>query len=293
MFPILTALISTVGLLFVIAGKITLGRSFGIVPANRGVVAGPYTLVRHPIYAGYLLSHIVRLRLPDDVEPRDPGGDRRGTGSRNCARSVSAPTGPISCAAGSPGICCRGCFDYLDRGGRGGRAVTPVTRQRPFRVCLLSSPVLSRGELDGAKTALMNSRSGSMVATTTDSSDAIRTAAGLLDRTALDPSTALVLAPCLMIHTAFMRFPIDVIFVDRAGRVVRIVQDLGPWRIAASFGAHATVELAAGAVVSHDVVVGDFLYLEGTAGAGFTAKGLLSSSLEHSRKTAASAAACA
>jgi protein-S-isoprenylcysteine O-methyltransferase Ste14 len=55
----LTALISSAGLVVVIAGKIALGRSFGIAPANRGVViAGPYTLVRHPIYAGYLLSHV-------------------------------------------------------------------------------------------------------------------------------------------------------------------------------------------------------------------------------------------
>jgi protein-S-isoprenylcysteine O-methyltransferase Ste14 len=54
----LTAVVSSVGLLIVIAGKITLGRSFGIVPANRGVVSGgPYEFVRHPIYAGYLLSH--------------------------------------------------------------------------------------------------------------------------------------------------------------------------------------------------------------------------------------------
>lgn len=55
----LTALVSATGLLAVIAGKVTLGRSFGIAPANRGVVvAGPYALVRHPIYAGYLLSHV-------------------------------------------------------------------------------------------------------------------------------------------------------------------------------------------------------------------------------------------
>jgi protein-S-isoprenylcysteine O-methyltransferase Ste14 len=53
-----TATISTVGVLIVIAGKLTIGRSFGIVPANRGVVArGPYNIVRHPIYAGYLLTH--------------------------------------------------------------------------------------------------------------------------------------------------------------------------------------------------------------------------------------------
>jgi protein-S-isoprenylcysteine O-methyltransferase Ste14 len=53
-----TALISAVGLLIVVAGKIALGRSFGVVPANRGVVVrGPYTLVRHPIYTGYLITH--------------------------------------------------------------------------------------------------------------------------------------------------------------------------------------------------------------------------------------------
>ena len=55
----LTALVSAAGLLVVIVGKLTLGRSFGIAPANRGVViGGPYTLVRHPIYAGYLISHV-------------------------------------------------------------------------------------------------------------------------------------------------------------------------------------------------------------------------------------------
>lgn len=54
-----TAMLSAVGLSLVIAGKLTLGRSFGIAPANRGVVArGPYNIVRHPIYAGYLVTHV-------------------------------------------------------------------------------------------------------------------------------------------------------------------------------------------------------------------------------------------
>jgi protein-S-isoprenylcysteine O-methyltransferase Ste14 len=54
----LTALIAGLGLLIVVGGKMTLGRSFGVVPANRGVVvAGPYTFVRHPIYTGYLITH--------------------------------------------------------------------------------------------------------------------------------------------------------------------------------------------------------------------------------------------
>jgi protein-S-isoprenylcysteine O-methyltransferase Ste14 len=54
-----TVAVSAVGLIVVIAGKMTLGRSFGIAPANRGVViAGPYGFVRHPIYAGYVLTHV-------------------------------------------------------------------------------------------------------------------------------------------------------------------------------------------------------------------------------------------
>ncbi len=54
-----TVFVSAMGLIVVIAGKVTLGRSFGIAPANRGiVVAGPYGFVRHPIYAGYLVTHV-------------------------------------------------------------------------------------------------------------------------------------------------------------------------------------------------------------------------------------------
>jgi protein-S-isoprenylcysteine O-methyltransferase Ste14 len=57
-----TALFLAIGLCLIIAGKLALGRSFGLVPANRGVVAkGPYLLVRHPIYAGYLITHVAFL----------------------------------------------------------------------------------------------------------------------------------------------------------------------------------------------------------------------------------------
>jgi protein-S-isoprenylcysteine O-methyltransferase Ste14 len=53
-----TVLLSAIGLSVVIAGKLSLGRSFGLMPANRGVVSGGlYRLVRHPIYMGYLITH--------------------------------------------------------------------------------------------------------------------------------------------------------------------------------------------------------------------------------------------
>jgi protein-S-isoprenylcysteine O-methyltransferase Ste14 len=53
------ALLLGVGLLVVVGGKISLGYSFGLLPANRGVMErGLYRIVRHPIYLGYLLTHI-------------------------------------------------------------------------------------------------------------------------------------------------------------------------------------------------------------------------------------------
>jgi protein-S-isoprenylcysteine O-methyltransferase Ste14 len=55
---IATIVVSAAGLLLVIAGKLSLGRSFGLMPANRGIVStGLYRLVRHPIYLGYLITH--------------------------------------------------------------------------------------------------------------------------------------------------------------------------------------------------------------------------------------------
>ncbi len=58
----LTVAMSIGGLSVVIAGKVTLGRSFALLPANRGIVSsGLYGVVRHPIYMGYLVTHIAFL----------------------------------------------------------------------------------------------------------------------------------------------------------------------------------------------------------------------------------------
>jgi protein-S-isoprenylcysteine O-methyltransferase Ste14 len=55
----IAAMIGGIGLLIVIGGKISLGYSFGLLPANRGVInRGLYRIVRHPIYLGYLITHL-------------------------------------------------------------------------------------------------------------------------------------------------------------------------------------------------------------------------------------------
>jgi uncharacterized membrane protein (UPF0127 family) len=69
---------------------------------------------------------------------------------------------------------------------------------------------------------------------------------GLLGRSGLSSGEGMLLRPASSIHTAFMRFAIDAVFLDQADRVVKVVPDLHPWRIAASRGARAVLELPAG-----------------------------------------------
>jgi uncharacterized protein len=69
---------------------------------------------------------------------------------------------------------------------------------------------------------------------------------GLLGRQGLEPGEGLLLRPAPSIHTLFMRFPIDVVFVGRDGEVVKVVPGLKPWRTSAARGARSALELAAG-----------------------------------------------
>jgi protein-S-isoprenylcysteine O-methyltransferase Ste14 len=60
--PLVAAVVMVMGMVVQLHAKLTLGRSFGCVPAHRGLaLAGPYALVRHPIYAGYLVGHLAFL----------------------------------------------------------------------------------------------------------------------------------------------------------------------------------------------------------------------------------------
>jgi uncharacterized protein len=90
---------------------------------------------------------------------------------------------------------------------------------------------------------------------------------GLLGRSDIDAAAALVLAPCWTIHTAFMRFAIDVLFVDREGRALRVVHALKPWRAASSVRAYAAIELKAGIAKEYGVEIGDCLRLASAASA--------------------------
>ena len=71
---------------------------------------------------------------------------------------------------------------------------------------------------------------------------------GLLRQPAWPIGSALIIAPCQAVHTVGMRFAIDVLLVDRAGRVVRVRERVGPWRIVAALRAFAAIEVPAGTI---------------------------------------------
>ena len=89
--------------------------------------------------------------------------------------------------------------------------------------------------------------------------DAASRTKGLLGRTGLEADEGLWIVPCPMIHTFFMKFPIDVLFLDRGLKVVRVLENVKPWRISPwVFSAHSCLELKGG-VLSGAVARGDQL----------------------------------
>jgi uncharacterized membrane protein (UPF0127 family) len=126
---------------------------------------------------------------------------------------------------------------------------------RPARQALVKRPVLPQGvEL------VILDRDGSFLCTrcavAARTSQRLR---GLMGRRLLTAGDGLLLPSTWSIHTAFLRFPLDVVFLNRVFEVLAVVRSLRPWRVAARRGAWATLELPAGTAAAHDVRVGDRL----------------------------------
>jgi hypothetical protein len=77
----------------------------------------------------------------------------------------------------------------------------------------------------------------------------------------LEPGEGLLLRPASAVHTWFMRFPIDAVFLDRGLVVLGISHALEPWRAAGRRGARAVLELPAGECARRGLAVGDELTL--------------------------------
>jgi uncharacterized protein len=84
---------------------------------------------------------------------------------------------------------------------------------------------------------------------------------GLLGRDGLAPGEGLWIVPCESVHTFFMRFPIDLVYLDRENKVRKVRSAVRPWRISACLTAHSVLELPAGTIGNSLTEIGDTLEL--------------------------------
>jgi uncharacterized protein len=106
-----------------------------------------------------------------------------------------------------------------------------------------AAPLLANPE---ASYVLENARTGEVLARSLEGAFARKDRnRGLLGRTSFEPGQGLLIAPCSSVHTWFMKFAIDVIFVASDGRVRKIARAVPAWRLAWGLGSFAVVELPA------------------------------------------------
>ena len=91
---------------------------------------------------------------------------------------------------------------------------------------------------------------------------------GLLGRKELPRGEGMLLRPAASVHTAFMHFAIDVVFLDREFQVVHVAHSVPPWRVARTKGATMVLELPAGECSRRDLQPGDRLTLDVSGSAG-------------------------
>ena len=84
---------------------------------------------------------------------------------------------------------------------------------------------------------------------------------GLLGRDSLPSGEGLWIIPCQAIHMFFMRFAIDIVYIDRKKRVRKVRSNVAPWRISVCFSAHSVLELPAGVVRETQTQQGDLLQI--------------------------------
>lgn len=113
------------------------------------------------------------------------------------------------------------------------------------------------------KLRVRNLSKGTMLADRADIANTSRTRkTGLLKHSKLDPGEGLWITPCEAVHTVGMKFPIDVLFLDKKRRVIKIRPAMPRWRLAGSLRAHSVLELPSGAAEAAKTTAGDQLEFE-------------------------------
>jgi uncharacterized membrane protein (UPF0127 family) len=114
-----------------------------------------------------------------------------------------------------------------------------------------------------AKYRIRNLTRGTVLGDSVDIADTSeKRTTGLLKHTELRPGEGLWIVPCEGVHTFFMKFAIDLVYIDRGHIVRKVVPNVVPWRLSLCLPAHSIVELPAGSVSPTATARGDQLAFE-------------------------------
>jgi uncharacterized protein len=101
---------------------------------------------------------------------------------------------------------------------------------------------------------------GTVLATSLETADTgAKRNKGLLGRKGLEPGGGLWIVPCESVHTFFMKFPIDLVYLDRKNRVRKVRHSVPAWRLSMCLSAHSILELPAGTIRASQTQAGDTL----------------------------------
>jgi len=129
-------------------------------------------------------------------------------------------------------------FERMTKGVRAWFAPQPAAPEVPQQVLNVTRGTVLATRLEKAHTASTRKK-------------------GLLGRDGLLPGEGLWIAPCESVHTFFMRFPIDLIYLDRKLKVRKVRHGVGAWRVSACFSAKSVLELPAGTALETRTERGD------------------------------------
>jgi uncharacterized membrane protein (UPF0127 family) len=114
-----------------------------------------------------------------------------------------------------------------------------------------------------AKLRIRNQSRDTVVADRADIADtSAKRRTGLLKHTGLEPGEGLWIAPCEAVHTVGMKFAIDVLFLDKKKKVLKVKPAMPQWRMAISLFAHSVLELPSGRAAETQTAAGDQLEFE-------------------------------
>ena len=107
---------------------------------------------------------------------------------------------------------------------------------------------------------VLNQTRNTILATAADVADtSAKRRTGLLKKDKLVPGEGLWIAPCESVHTFFMKFAIDLVYLDKKKRVCKVRHSVPPWRLSACFTAHSVLEVPAGTIAQTGTRPGDQL----------------------------------